>query len=70
MVRSTGLALGALALAAVAAGCTRHVHHHHPTKKVVVLDREHDDPAIVVVHQRPAPHRTCWKHRGHWHCRR
>lgn len=65
-----GIALG-LAAALGAGGCARHVHHHHEgPKKVVVLEREHDDRTIVVVHKRPAPERRCWKHGGHWHCRR
>ncbi len=65
--------VAALALAALLApvGCVHHVHHHErPSKVVIDLDREHDDPEVVVIHKRPRPHRHCWRHRRHWHCRR
>lgn len=49
------------------AGCATHYHHAKPVK---VLKAEHSNRAIVVVHSKPAKHRHCWKHGGHWHCRR
>lgn len=64
LVLAAAIGLGALATG----GCVRHVHRDGPD--VVVLDREHDDPTIVVVNDRPGPYRTCWKHHRHWHCRR
>jgi len=71
-VRMAALALGfvlGLGVALGTSGCVRHVHRDGPDT-VVILDREHDDPAIVVVIERPAAERHCWKHRKHWHCRR
>lgn len=71
--RRPGWREAALLLAAALAlgGCVHHVHHHGPPAKVVIdLDAEHDDPTVVVIHKRPGPHRHCWKHRRHWHCRR
>ncbi len=61
-----------LMLLALPASACAHRHHHHgpKPKKVVVLDREHHDTKILIMHKKPARHRHCWKHAGHWHCRR
>ena len=67
--RKLGLWVATLALLGTSGtGCARrvHVHHHDP---VVVLEKEHEDKTIVIVNERPAPRRKCWKHRKHWHCR-
>ena len=49
----------------------RHGHTHGPkVRTVAVLEAEHHDTKIVVVHKKPAPRARCWKHAGHWHCRR
>ena len=62
-----GIGLG---LAVALGGCARHVYHHGPAPtKIVVLEKEHSDPTVVVVQQRPRAGRTCWKHKAHWHCR-
>ena len=45
-------------------------HHHGGTKTVRVLDAEHNDRTVVIIRTRPAKGRNCWKHGGHWHCRR
>lgn len=68
------LAVGAALLATLGVagtGCARRVHvHTPPVKAVVVLDQEHHDKNVVIVKAHPPRHRHCWRHRGHWHCRR
>jgi len=66
-----GILMAGLGLCVLAgSGCTRHVHHHHDGPDVVVLDREHDDPTVVIIRERPGRDRSCWRHRDHWHCRK
>lgn len=67
-MRRLAMLLAAAVLAATA-GCATH-HHHHGARSVRVLEAEHSDRKIVIVTSRPARVRKCWKHGGHWHCRR
>lgn len=52
-------------LAALAA-CTTHVHPRYPTW--ADYKAAHPNARYVVVHTRPARHRTCWKIRRGWRC--
>lgn len=72
LIRKLGLTLALAAAVGVAGtGCARRVHvHTPPVKAVIVLDQEHHDRNVVIVKAHPARHRHCWRHRGHWHCRR
>ena len=55
-----------LILIIATAGCAPRTH----VKSVHFLENEHNDRTVVIVNKRPARGRTCWKHVGHWHCRR
>ncbi|MCP3984044.1 MAG: hypothetical protein GY723_06625 [bacterium] len=63
------LLVGALAL--LATGCIHHRRHHRvKPAKVVVPVHAPLAAHLIIVHKRPAKHRHCSAHSGHWHCRR
>jgi len=62
-------ALMVLLFAAVSlflAGCATHVHRDAPSWHS--YKKAHPNARFVVVHNRPAPNRTCWKLARGWRC--
>ena len=55
-----------LAGAALSACVTHHVHHKYPTWKA--YKQAHPKARFVIVYNKPAPKRTCWRVRRGWRC--
>jgi len=70
--RFTKFALICCVTALVSACVVRPVHRPVAVgvKTVAVLEKEHNSNSVVIVTNKPAAGRVCWRHKNHWHCKR
>jgi hypothetical protein len=65
-MRTRMLPIVAVLATCLLAGCVTHVHRDAPSWRA--YKKAHPEARFVVVHQRPAADRTCWKLRRGWRC--